>query len=65
LPQDVPGEQLSGNRQEGVRNIIARLSPAARGLGALLSLRRGLAPLDLCKALSPLPPKDLFAALED
>jgi tetratricopeptide (TPR) repeat protein len=65
LPQDVPSELLSGNRQEGVRNTIARLSPAARGLGALLGLRRGVAPLELCKALSTLPAKELFAALEE
>jgi serine/threonine-protein kinase len=65
LPQDVPSEHLLGNQLEGVRSIVARLSPAARALGALLSLRRGLVSLELCKALSPLPAKQLFAALEE
>jgi tetratricopeptide (TPR) repeat protein len=65
LPQDVLSEHLSGNREEGARNLVARLSPPARALGALLSLRRGVSPLELCKALSPLPAKELFAALEE
>jgi tetratricopeptide (TPR) repeat protein len=65
LPQDVPSALLSGNRQEAARLTLARLSPEARALGALLGLRHGAAPLELCKALSPLPAKELFAALEE
>ncbi len=65
LPQDVPSEQLSGNLQEAVRNVVARLSPAARALGAVLSLRRGLVSPELCKAASALSARELFAALEE
>jgi hypothetical protein len=65
LPQDVPDEQLAVEHEESVRATLSRLSPPARSLGALLSLRRGLIPLEVCKVLSDLPGAQLFAALEE
>jgi tetratricopeptide (TPR) repeat protein len=65
LPQDLPDEQLAIEHDESVRAAMGRLSPAARSLGALLSLQRGLIPLEVCKILGNLPAKELFAALEE
>jgi hypothetical protein len=65
LPQDIPAQQLLVAREEAVPTTLARLSPAARSLAKLVSLRRGLIPLEMCRAVSPLPAKELFAALEE
>jgi hypothetical protein len=65
LPQDIPAEQLLAEREEAAPTTLARLSPAACSVARLVSLQRGLIPLEMCRAVSPLPPKELFLALEE
>jgi hypothetical protein len=65
LPQDIPAEQLVVQREEAALTTLSRLSPSARGLARLTSVRRGLIPLEMCRVVSPLPAKELFAALEE
>jgi tetratricopeptide (TPR) repeat protein len=65
LPQDIPAEQLLVARDEAAPATLARLSPAAHSLAKLVSLQRGLIPLEMCRVVSPLPAKELFAALEE
>jgi tetratricopeptide (TPR) repeat protein len=65
LPQDFPDELLGVEREQGVTATLRRLSDPARLLGALLGLWDGPIPIEVCKALSELEPRALFAALEE
>jgi tetratricopeptide (TPR) repeat protein len=70
LPQEIPDEQLVRTRGEAIMARLERLSPEARAVGRLLSLRRGAIPLELCVAVTRSEQqldksRALFAALEE
>jgi tetratricopeptide (TPR) repeat protein len=65
LPQELLEDQLIADHGAQVKARIARLGEDARQLGAVLSVRQGALPLELCRALADFAPKRLFSALEE
>jgi tetratricopeptide (TPR) repeat protein len=64
LPQEIADEQLVRTRAEAIDARLSRLSAQARAIARLLSLRRGLIPLELCVAVAEVEHRALFAAIE-
>jgi tetratricopeptide (TPR) repeat protein len=64
LPQEIADEQLVHTRAEAIEARLLRLPEQARVVGRLLSLRRGLIPLELCVAVAAVEHRVLFAAIE-
>jgi hypothetical protein len=64
LPQELPEAPFLRSRDDSLGLRLARLSPEARRLARILSVRSGLIPIDVCKAAVDLPQRALFDALE-
>jgi hypothetical protein len=65
LPQEPTELALPASFEQIDEARLSRLSPSARALARALSVVEGALPLELCSALSPLPPESMFAALSD
>src|SRR5262249_30164981 len=65
LPQELPEELFKRAGEAHVQMALAYLSEPAKQLGASLSVRRGLLPLEMCKALSDFSSAQLFSGLEE
>jgi hypothetical protein len=64
LPQELPEAPFTRSRDDSLGLRLARLSPEARQLARILSVRRGLIPLGACKSAVDVPQRALFEALE-